>query len=217
MLLFDLPHPTLRLGVVSAARVRFQPSSVTLLAELARAEARVRADPALFPESVRTAVRDVLRVGGYKPTGRGKPASELLLSMAQKEALPHIGNLVEINNLVSLESGLPISIFDAERLGPAPRLRFGRAGESYVFNQAGHAMDLEGLPVVCRSADDTPVGNAVRDSMLGKVSAETTRVVAVVYASRVLAESTLLAAVDRLLALLRAHADADGLTSALLP
>ena len=217
MLLFDLPHPTLRLGVVSAARVRFQPSSVTLLAELASAEARVRADPALFPEPVRTAVRDVLRVGGYKPTGRGKPASELLLAMAQKEALPHIGNLVEINNLVSLESALPSSIFDADVLGAWPTVRFGRAGESYVFNQAGHAMELEGLPVVCRSEDDEPVGNAVRDSMIGKVSAGTTRVLAVVYGSRSLPESILLSAVSRLSSLLVSHASASDLSSSLLP
>ncbi|MEY4509477.1 MAG: hypothetical protein RLZZ450_1599 [Pseudomonadota bacterium] len=216
MLLLALPHPTLRLGVVSATRVRYQPSSVALLAELSRAEARVRADPALFPEHVRSAVRDVLRVGGYKPTGRGKPASELLLAMAQKEALPRIGNLVEINNLVSLETALPISIFDAEQLGPSPRVRFGRAGESYVFNQAGHSMDLEGLPVVCRAVDDVPIGNAVRDSMLGKVSASTTSVVAVVYGSGLLDASVLLGAASRLSSLLVAHASAEELSSVLL-
>jgi len=217
MLLFDLPHATLRLGVVRAEHVCFQPSSVTLLAELTRVEARVRADPALFPESVRSALRDVLRVGGYKPTGRGKPASELLLALALKEALPHIGNLVEINNLVSLESALPISMFDAARLGPAPLVRFGRPGESYVFNNAGHAMDVAGLPVVCRSADDTPIGNAVRDSMLGKVTSSTSSVLAVVYGSRLFPDSVLLGAVDRLSGLLREHADASGISTAVVP
>jgi DNA/RNA-binding domain of Phe-tRNA-synthetase-like protein len=215
MLLVDLPHPTLRLGIVSATYVRYQPSSGTLLAELLEAEARVRADPALFPEGVRTAVRDVLRVGGYKPTGRGKPASELLLSMALQGALPRIGNLVEINNLVSLCSALPISIFDASRLGPSPLVRFGRAGESYVFNQAGHSMELAGLPVVCR-ADDVPVGNAVRDSMLGKVSASTTGVLAVVYGSSSLDSSILLSAVSRLASLLASYADASGVSSVLV-
>lgn len=215
MLLVDLPHPTLRLGVVSATHVRYQPSSGALLAELSEAEARVRANPALFPEGVRTAVRDVLRVGGYKPTGRGKPASELLLSLALQGALPRIGNLVEINNLVSLSCALPISIFDGSRLGASPFVRFGRAGESYVFNQAGHAMELAGLPVVCR-ADDVPVGNAVRDSMLGKVSASTGGVLVVVWGSSLVDSSILLGAVSRLGDLLSLYADASGVSSVLV-
>lgn len=215
MLLVDLPHPTLRLGVVTASHVRYQPSSGTLLSELADAEARVRADPALFAEGVRTAVRDVLRVGGYKPTGRGKPASELLLSLALQGSLPRIGNLVEINNLVSLSCALPISIFDGARLGASPLVRFGRAGESYVFNQAGHSMELAGLPVVCR-ADDVPVGNAVRDSMLGKVSASTTSVLVVVYGSSLLDPPILLGAVSRLSSLLASYADASGVSSVLI-
>jgi len=217
MLLFDLPHATLQLGVVWAEHVGFHPSSGTLLAELARVEARVRADPALFSEPVRSALRDVLRVGGYKPTGRGKPASELLLAMALKEALPRIGNLVEINNLVSLESALPISIFDAGRLGPAPVVRFGRPGESYVFNQAGHVMDVAGLPVVCRGSDDTPIGNAVRDSMLGKVDSTTRSVLAVVYCSRLLPSAVLAGAVERLSSLLREHASGSGISTAVVP
>ncbi len=239
MLRFALDHPTLRVGLVRADTVRFAPSSEPLLAELARAEARVRADPSAFPEQVRAALRDVLRVGGYKPTGRGKPASELLLAMALGEGLPHIGNLVDINNLVSLESAHPISIFDADLLGDDITLRFGRPGERYVFNASGHSMELAGLPVICRQpvgradvhsalaprphaagereSDDAsrartegePVGNAVRDSMSCKVHARTERALAIVYGSSRLPQERLLHACERLSALLRAHAGAE--------
>ncbi len=34
-------------------------------------------------DAVRSAVRDLLRHGGYKPTGRGKPASEYLIRAAE--------------------------------------------------------------------------------------------------------------------------------------
>jgi DNA/RNA-binding domain of Phe-tRNA-synthetase-like protein len=217
MLLFELAHPTLRLGVVRAERVRFAPSTQPLLDELTGVEARLRGDPTLFSESMRSAVRDVLRVGGYKPTGRGKPASELLLGMAQKAGLPRIGNLVEINNLVSLESALPISIFDAARLGERPTVRFGRPGENYVFNASGHSMELAGLPVICRGAGDEPVGNAVRDSMQCKVDVTTTGIVAVAYGTRAHPETTLLAALQRLAGLLRQHADGQGLEVGLVP
>jgi DNA/RNA-binding domain of Phe-tRNA-synthetase-like protein len=159
----------------------------------------------------------VLRVGGYKPTGRGKPASELLLAMAQKEGLPRIGNLVDINNLVSLESGLPISIFDARRIGASPAIRFGRAGEQYVFNAAGHSMSLEGLPVVCRGEEREPVGNAVRDSMRTKVDANTDSVLAIAYGSIELPDSVLRGAAERVAALLEQFADARGIAVSLFP
>jgi len=78
---------------------------------------RVRRDPTAFPEAVRVAIRDVMRVGGYKPSGRGKPASEFLHAVAREQGLPVVNNLVDINNLVSLETALPISTFDADKLG----------------------------------------------------------------------------------------------------
>jgi DNA/RNA-binding domain of Phe-tRNA-synthetase-like protein len=205
MVRFELAHPSLRLGLVYAGSVQNAPSSTGLLAELEAAEQRARTDASSYPEHVRTQVRDVLRVGGYKPTGRGKPASELLLAMAQREGLPRIGNLVEINNLSSLESALPISILDAELLGEDRRVRFGRAGESYVFNQAGHAMDLQGLPLICRG--DEPVGNAVRDSMLCKVRASTTRVLVVIWSARSLITETS-ATSERVASLLHNYASA---------
>lgn len=217
MIDFELSHPTLRLALVHAGSVRAGASSEALLAEFAQAEQRVRDDPNAFPEPVRVAVRDVLRVGGYKPTGRGKPASELLLSLALKEGVPRIGNLVDINNLVSLRSALPCSIFDARRLGDVLGIRFGRPGESYVFNAAGHSMGLEGLPVVCRGLEREPVGNAVRDSMLTKVDAGTDRVLAVLYGSRALSESVLQEAADRFAELLREHAGAQQVSVRLVP
>jgi DNA/RNA-binding domain of Phe-tRNA-synthetase-like protein len=208
MLSFELEHTTLHLAVVRAASVSARHSDAALLDAMAHAEERVRREPAVYPEPVRAAVRDVLRVGGYKPTGRGKPASELLLAMAQKEGLPRILNLVDVNNLASLESALPISIFDADRLGGDVAIRFGREGESYVFNASGHSMDLEGLPVVCRGPEREPVGNAVRDSMSCKVNAETRSVLAVLYGSRTLPVEVLQRAADRLRALLIDYADA---------
>lgn len=207
MLRLELEHPTLHLGVVQA-RVRAQPSDPALQDLLHDAERRAAEGALVFPEQVRAAVRDVLRVGGYKPTGRGKPASELLLSLAQKRALPRIGNLVDSNNLSSLASALPISIFDADALGPDPVVRFGRSDEQYVFNVSGHSMELAGLPVVCRQGGLEPVGNAVRDSMTCKVGSSTVRVLAVVYGSDRTAEA-LAAACEQLRALLVQHAAAS--------
>jgi DNA/RNA-binding domain of Phe-tRNA-synthetase-like protein len=208
MVSFELDHPTLRLGLVEATGVRCEPSSPALLGELAAAESAIKADPTRFSEATRAAIRNVLRKGGYKPTGRGKPASEFLLGAALEAGLPRINNLVDINNIASLEHAHPISILDLDRTGPELAVRFGRAGESYVFNNAGQSMDIAGLPVMCRGPEREACGNAVKDSMLTKVHEGTTRVLLVVYGSRELPETALTSTCERLAQLLKDHAGA---------
>jgi DNA/RNA-binding domain of Phe-tRNA-synthetase-like protein len=167
------------------------PSSPTLLAELERAEqaARQRTDD----EPVRRAVRDLLRHGRYKPTGRAKPASEYLLGVAREGEMPRINNLVDINNLVSLETLLPASVIDVERAGTRRFwLRRGGGGESYVFNGAGHSIELTDLLLVAArdgegDAAGRPCANPVKDSMATKVNEATREVLVVLYAPASLA------------------------------
>ena len=170
----------LALGVVRGNGVALAPSPPELAAAIDDAVARASARE--DDEAVRAAVRDMLRHGKYKPTGRGKPASEYLLGAAREGRFPRISNLVDLNNLVSLETLLPISVVDVARAGTdAFALRRGREGESYVFNPAGHAIDLRDLLLVATLPDDVPCANAVKDSMRTKVADDTTDVVAFVY------------------------------------
>jgi len=65
-------------------------------------------------------------------------------------------------------------------------LRYGQAGEKYVFNSAGQEIELEGLICACGGAAEpagAPLGNPVKDSMAGKLKAETDEVLGVIYAS----------------------------------
>ena len=120
-----------------------------------------------------------------------------------------VNNLVDINNLVSLATGLPVSMFDADKLGTPAVVRFGRPGESYVFNASGQSMDVSGIPVICRGSTDEPVGNAVKDSMLAKVGFETRNVLAVVYGSTKLGDGLLDVAARELRTLLFELAGAE--------
>ena len=206
---FSLDHPTLRLAIVSAGPVRCELSPPELVERMNAAALLVRRDPSASSAAVRAAIRDVLRVGGFKPAGRGKPASEFLHAVACEQGLPIVNNLVDINNLVSLRTALPISMFDAEKLGTPVVIRFGRPGESYVFNVSGQRMDVNGIPVVFRAMSDEPVGNAVKDSMLAKVGPETRNVLAVVYGSRKLDDGLLEGTARDLQALLAEFASAQ--------
>ena len=153
-------------------------------------ETLLKARTAGFAEERRQSVRRMLRYGKFRATGRAKPASEFLLQAAQQEpsGLHQILSPVDINNIISLESGFPVSIFDAEVAGENLILRRGLAGESYVFNTAGHSIDLEDLIVVCsarlrqENGLAMPCGNPIKDSMLTKIQPASRQVIGVVYA-----------------------------------
>jgi DNA/RNA-binding domain of Phe-tRNA-synthetase-like protein len=158
-------------------------------------------------EQRRKGCRDILRNGVYKPTGRGKPASEYLLRAARDGTFPRINGLVDATNLVSLRTLMPISLWDVGRVAARRFVfRLGEAEQSYVFNPAGHTMDLQDL--VCggavKDAVWSPSVNPVKDSMATKTNEETTEVAAAIYASAsAISDGTLEAACAELLGWLR--------------
>lgn len=130
-------------------------------------------------EAVRTAVRDLLRHGGYKPTGRGKPASEYLVRAAGENALGPINLAVDVCNAVSLHSGLPISVVDLDLARPPFRIAVAPAGASYLFNASGQEIDLGGL--LCLFDAVGPCANAVRDAQRTKTRPQTVHTLSVVW------------------------------------
>jgi DNA/RNA-binding domain of Phe-tRNA-synthetase-like protein len=137
------------------------------------------AAPMATSEVVRTAVRDVLRQRGYRPTGRGKPSSEYLVAAVAEGRLGAINAVVDIGNAVSLHSGLPISVVDRDRLVGTPRIAVPAMGTSYVFNASGQEIDVGGLP--CLVDDLGPCANAVKDAQRTKTTPATRRVLVVVW------------------------------------
>jgi DNA/RNA-binding domain of Phe-tRNA-synthetase-like protein len=176
------PHPFLDLGAFVtrlAAPISESPDWLrALLSPTAEA-------PLVSDDQVRAAVRDMLRAHGYKPTGRGKPASEYLL---KAESLPIINLVVDIANAVSLHSGLPISVVDLDRATPPLRVAVAQKGESYVFNLTGQVIDLAGIPCLYDAAG--PSANAIKDAQRTKTSAETRNTLSLVWGARSLGDRT---------------------------
>jgi DNA/RNA-binding domain of Phe-tRNA-synthetase-like protein len=181
-----LADPQFLAGVVVARGVTVGPAAAELAGRLDELVARRAGEGEFPPAVVKEGVRAMLRRGGFKPSGRNKPASEYLAQAAREGRFPRINNLVDINNLLSLESGLPISLLDLEAVGEQVVLRYGAEGEKYVFNSAGQEIDLKGLICICRAAggESVPLGNAIKDSMAGKLKETTRDVIGVVYATR---------------------------------
>src|SRR5262245_36025994 len=108
-------HPLLEPAafVTRAAQATSRHETPAAVAGLATREARA---PLSTSDAIRTAVRDLLRHGGFKPAGRSKPASEYLVGALAEDRFPRINALVDTCNVVSLHSGLPISLVDVDRL-----------------------------------------------------------------------------------------------------
>lgn len=178
------PHPLLEL---SAFITKFprplgdMPSSPELLALLALdAPAPLHSD-----DNVREAVRALLRHGGFKPAGRSKPASEYLIKAASDKSLSSINLAVDTCNVVSLHSGLPISVVDLDRAREPLRVGIAQVGTSYIFNASGQSIDLGGL--LCLFDVDGPCANAVKDAQRTKTTPETRRTLSLIWGTNVLA------------------------------
>jgi DNA/RNA-binding domain of Phe-tRNA-synthetase-like protein len=141
---------------------------------------RKEESPGLAPdEATKAAVRNLLRLGGFKPTGRSKPASEYLEKAFQEGYLNPINAAVDVCNAVSLHSGLPISVIDLD-LAQAPyQIKIVPDKVSYVFNPSGQELDLQGL--VCFWDAQGPCGSPVKDSQRTKTHGETRRTLVIIW------------------------------------
>ena len=176
-----IPRDDIALGLVRVEGVVVGPASVDLSEELELwIEHRNGGTLVREEEELRKASRDMLRNGSYKPTGRGKPASEYLMRAAGEGNFPRINGPVDANNLVSLKYCLPISVWDLE-LAQADgfEFRLGQTKESYVFNTAGQELDLTDL--VCGGADSRPMVTPIKDSLATKLRAESVHIAGCIY------------------------------------
>ena len=183
-----VPRDDLALGLVRVEGVQVGPAPQPLGEEL---ELWIdhRSGGTLSPEeeAMRKGSRDILRNGVYKPTGRAKPASEYLMRAATEGNFPRINGPVDANNLVSLRHCVAVSLWDLDLAqASAFEFRLGRAGESYVFNQAGQVLDLEDLVCGCGLGEgDDPVSRPcvtpIKDSLATKLTRSTTRLAGCIY------------------------------------
>lgn len=177
------PHPRLDLR----AFVTVFPGSIAALSPtpaLLEGLSLAAAAPLQSDDAVRAAVRDLLRSGGFKPTGRSKPASEYLVRAATEGALAPINPAVDACNVVSLHSGLPISVVDLDLARPPLSVGLAPAGASYVFNRAGQTIDVGRL--LCLVDAEGPCACPVKDAQRTKTRPETRRTLSLVWGTTAL-------------------------------
>ncbi|HKV24729.1 MAG TPA: phenylalanine--tRNA ligase beta subunit-related protein [Candidatus Acidoferrum sp.] len=122
------------------------------------------------------ATRRAYKALGKDPARYRGSAEALIRRVIAGKGLPRINNVVDIINLVSVESRLPIGLYDLDRVHGDIHFRAGRAGETYK-GIGKYDLNLEGLPVFCDEAG--PHGSPTSDSERTMVTEQTKRVVGI--------------------------------------
>ena len=119
---------------------------------------------------------------GYKALGKDPAryrgsAEALLRRVIAGKGLPRINNVVDVINLVSVDSRLPVGLYDLAQVQGDIVFRAGRAGETYK-GIGKYDLNLEGLPVFCDAVG--PHGSPTSDSERTMVTLATKKVVAII-------------------------------------
>jgi len=170
--------PQTALGLVTA-HVKTQESPAELLAELKSLENEILKLPepkAVLESSKILATRSAYKALGKDPSRYRGSAEALLRRILSGKSFPQINNVVDIINLLSVESRLPVGLYDLDQLKGGIVFRVGRAAESYK-GIGKYDLNLEGLPIFC---DETgPHGSPTSDSERTMVTAATTKIAAI--------------------------------------
>ncbi|HUL17375.1 MAG TPA: phenylalanine--tRNA ligase beta subunit-related protein [Terriglobales bacterium] len=200
--------PRVALGCVSAS-VEVAPTPPELEAGLRAAEEKILKLPeprAVLESSAVLATRAGYKALGKDPARYRGSAEALLRRVISGKNLPHINSVVDIINLVSVESRLPIGLYDLAHVESAITFRAGRAGESYK-GIGKYDLNLEDLPLFADALG--PHGSPTSDSERTMVTPATKQVLAIVISFG--GEAPLASAFSRLEELLLCHAAAANL------
>jgi DNA/RNA-binding domain of Phe-tRNA-synthetase-like protein len=155
-------------------------SPAALLQEMKTREDEIQKLP--FPRGVLESAQVETTRKAYKALGKDPAryrgsAEALLRRVVAGKGLPQVNAVVDVINLVSVESRLPIGLYDLGHVVGDIVFRAGRAGETYK-GIGKYDLNLEGLPLFADTVG--PHGSATSDSERTMVTAATNQVLAVI-------------------------------------
>jgi DNA/RNA-binding domain of Phe-tRNA-synthetase-like protein len=132
---------------------------------------------AVLESAAITATRAAYKALGKDPARYRGSAEALLRRVIAGKGLPRINNVVDVINYVSVESRLPVGLYDLAHVEGDIVFRAGRARESYK-GIGKYDLNLEGLPVFCDALG--PHGSPTSDSERTMVTEATGQVLAII-------------------------------------
>lgn len=210
--------PRVALACVTVS-VATRPTSPAMETELRACEENVLVLPepkAVLESPAILATRAAYKTLGKDPARYRGSAEALLRRVIAGKGLPRVNNVVDVINLASVESRLPIGLYDLQQVQGDIVFRAGRAGETYK-GIGKYDLNLESLPIFCDSQG--PHGSPTSDSERTMVTETTQEVLGIIisFGSSALGGGVDLQAwANRLTALLKAHASADNIETAIV-
>jgi DNA/RNA-binding domain of Phe-tRNA-synthetase-like protein len=135
-------------------------------------------DPRAVLESTQVlATRAAYKALGKDPARYRGSAEALLRRVIANKGLPRINAVVDVINLVSVESRLAVGLYDLAAVSGDIVFRAGRASETYK-GIGKYDLNLEGLPLFADAIG--PHGSATSDSERTMVTASTKNIVAMI-------------------------------------
>ena len=151
------------------------------------------------------ALRQAYRAAGKDPARYRGSQEALLRRILKGSGLYKVNTIVDINNLVSIESRHSLGTYDVDRLAGDVTFRVGRTGETYK-GIGKDELNLEFLPVYADTAG--AFGSPSSDSQRAMITADTRRIMMVVTAFS--GQEGLPRTIERAEWLLRRYAHAEG-------
>ena len=122
--------------------------------------------------------RAVYKAFGRNP-GRYRVSSEALLRRIRRgDELYHINSVVDVNNLISVKSGLSVGSYDLEKIHGSIILRKAMQGEGYT-GIGKDFLDMENMLVL--ADEDGIFGSSMSDSTRAMVTENTKDVLVIIY------------------------------------
>jgi len=170
--------PRTSLGFLTG-RVATRETPSALLEEMKVRETEILHLPE--PRTILESSKILATRAGYKALGKDPAryrgsAEALLRRLISSKGFPQINSVVDIINLVSVESRLPIGLYDTDHVKGDIVFRAGRAGETYK-GIGKYDLNLEDLPVF--SDELGPHGSATSDSERTMVTPATRNIAAI--------------------------------------
>jgi DNA/RNA-binding domain of Phe-tRNA-synthetase-like protein len=132
---------------------------------------------ALLESAAILATRAAYKALGKDPARYRGSAEALLRRVIAGKGLPRINNVVDVINCVSVESRLPVGLYDLAHVEGDIAFREGRAGETYK-GIGKYDLNLEGLPVFCDALG--PHGSPTSDSERTMVTETTKKIIVII-------------------------------------
>lgn len=114
-----------------------------------------------------------------KDPSRYRVSSEALIRrIGQGKGLYEVNTVVDVNNLISIESGFSAGSYNVEKLGDRLVFRIGKKGETYQ-GIGKDEVNIEALPVL--SDEEGAIGSSTSDSRRAMITEDAREVLTLIY------------------------------------